>query len=527
MPQWYSEGVAQYESMQYGGDSWDTHRDMLLRMATLEDDLLSYEGMGVFGKDQYHSEMVYNHGFAFLRYVDERFGSQAVRDMTEKRPLVNFKSSVKKATGVSAKQLYRDWSAHLAETYGQVQSGIEAAGLREGETLVDVGSMDFHPMYSPDGTKLAFLTNDQSDYSSLTRLKIMDLATGRVKEVDKYIGHRFSWTPDGSELIYVKAHSQFWDLHRYDVEEEKSYRLTSGLRGKDPDVSPDGGRIVFVHQEDGNHWLGMIDRMGGNTRFLMKYNDGTQIFGPRWSPDGKQIAFSIFRTEDRDIAMISSDAESVRGMAGLKKTMYRKREDGRTTLTDEKPDTTEAFPDSAAYASNANFVALVRSEADERDPVWLPDGSGLLFSSDRSGIFNIYHHDLATGHEQQVTNVVGGAFVPHVSPDGKDVVYAGYHTSNYSLYRIPLATATPRVQRRHPVTRLPRHLHGRRCGRDVRGWARVAGPGRQELRIHSLRAAGSHVHREPLRIGPDQFRGAVLVRRAAGQRRADHVGDAG
>ena len=92
----------------------------------------------------------------------------------------------------------------------------------------------------------------------------------------------------------------------------------------------------------------------------------------------------------------------------------------------------EAVPDTMAYALDTEFTAVVASEADEREPVWMPDGSSILYSSDRSGVFNIYLKNLETGEEKQVTNVVGGAFVPWPTPDGNHIVYAGYHASNYS-----------------------------------------------------------------------------------------------
>ena len=46
VPRSWSEGIAQYGAYKFGYDSWDSHRDMLLRMAVLEDDLLSWEEMG-------------------------------------------------------------------------------------------------------------------------------------------------------------------------------------------------------------------------------------------------------------------------------------------------------------------------------------------------------------------------------------------------------------------------------------------------------------------------------------------------
>ena len=138
----FAEGIAQWEATQYGDDHWDTHRDMLLRMASLESDLLSLSDMGQLGgKGNFYGEMVYNQGYAMLNYIGDRFGPGAVRQIFEHKPIVNFNSSLKKATGVSAKQLYRDWTAHIGEQYRAVQSDIERAGERR--RRIDRGSGQF------------------------------------------------------------------------------------------------------------------------------------------------------------------------------------------------------------------------------------------------------------------------------------------------------------------------------------------------------------------------------------------------
>ena len=97
----------------------------------------------------------------------------------------------------------------------------------------------------------------------------------------------------------------------------------------------------------------------------------------------------------------------------------------------------DVFPDSVAFAhpDSSGFRALVNSPADERDPYWLPDGSGFVFASDQSGVFNIYRAYMENGEVEQLTNVVGGAFAPTVSAEG-EVVYSSYHSNNYDLYQI-------------------------------------------------------------------------------------------
>ncbi len=438
----FAEGIAQWEATQYGDEQWDTHRDMLLRMAALENDLLSLPDMGQLGgKGNFHGEMVYNQGYAMVNYIGERFGPDVVRQIFQHKPIVNFNSSLKKATGVSGKQLYRDWTSHIREQYRAVQSDIQGAGEREGELIADLGSLDYHPVYSPRGDKIGFISNDDSDYF-LTELKVMDLTTRKIKKIADRVDNRFVWTASGDSLMYIKAIGSRWDIFTYNTTTEKESRVTVGLRGKDPTLSPDGKQIAFVTMRDGTANIGLVNTDGTDVRFLTHNNDATQYFGPKWSPDGKHLLFSVFRTgEDRDIALIDVGATTWKKEEGRRSLEKKEVETQRDSLQQAMTDSIAAFPDSTAYANNANFKAIVHSEADERDPVWLPDGSGFVFSSDRTGIFNLYTHDMASGEQKQLTNVIGGAFLPTVSPDAKDVIYVGYHASDYSLYRIPLSQA--------------------------------------------------------------------------------------
>ena len=71
------------------------------------------------------------------------------------------------------------------------------------------------------------------------------------------------------------------------------------------------------------------------------------------------------------------------------------------------------------------------------DPRFSPDGRFVLFASDRTGIYDVYAHELATARLYQVTNVVSGAFQPVVSPDGKQLVYTGFTSEGFDLYVTP------------------------------------------------------------------------------------------
>jgi hypothetical protein len=114
------------------------------------------------------------------------------------------------------------------------------------------------------------------------------------------------------------------------------------------------------------------------------------IFGIDWSPDGHRIAVCFIDRKDNKI--------------GIYDTL------------------------------DHSFSLLCDTEHDERDPRFAPDGNSIYFSSDRSGIFNIYRYSFSDKKLQRLTNVSGGAFTPDVSHDGKKLVYANYDEKGFGIY---------------------------------------------------------------------------------------------
>lgn len=396
VPSWFAEGVAQFNRTRIDYDAWDSHRDMILRSYVLDGSMLTWNEMAVFGKTSLGNESSYNAGFAFTAWLVDRYGEEALARISRNLSTfteVTIDGAIGRAVGVPGDELYRQWQESLREEYLERTEGIRAARTG-GELVGDVGFANLHPAFSPDGSRLAWVSNKRGDYFSSSSLWLYDPAAKTERRLVPGIRSRVSWSPDG-RTIYAAKHTRdnpFWssytDLFAIDAETGEERRITEGYRANSPAASPDGRRIAFVAGSDGTLNLCVIDADGRNFRRLTNYSAGEQVYNPAWSPDGSTIVFDWSVRDGRDLMRISADGG-------------------------------EPEP-------------LLATPADERTAVYAPDGRTLWFASDRTGIFNVYRMDPATGTVEQVTNVTGGAFMPSLSPEG-GLAYAEYTSGGYKL----------------------------------------------------------------------------------------------
>ena len=446
VPAWFAEGVAQYNRKELRYDFWDSHRDMILRSYVLDDNMLSWDEMSVFGKTSLGNESSYNAGFAFVHYLAQRYGEEKLGEIS--RNLSSFSETtvdgaIERAVGKDGREVYEEWKEELRRDY-TARVALIRDNLHAGEMLavagqggapeearhsltaleagrfsqdpsvfgherccrfnVQSGFANLYPRLSPDGRQLAYVSTKEGDYFSQSSLYVRDLGSGKDRHLVGGVRTAPSWSPDGKKIFYGKATrsnphwSYQFDLYVFDVDEEEETRLTEGERALSPAVSPDGTKLVYVVGRDGTTNLVVSNIDGSGRQMITPFAGGEQAYNPQWSPDGEWIVFDYSIRDGRDIAMIRPDGAEMR--------------------------------------------FIVEGPEDSRSPVFSPDGSAILFASDRTGIFNLYSYERATGTQSQLTNVLGGAFMPTIASDSL-IVYAGYTSSGYKLFRLTGQRSVP------------------------------------------------------------------------------------
>jgi Tol biopolymer transport system component len=449
VPVWFAEGTAQYQRQQLGYDYWDSHRDMLLRMRTLGNNLLTWEEMGQFASvTTYKAESIYNQGFGLTRYIAWKYGEDKLKEVSQHMGDIlnlNSEAAFRKAIGKSGKELYDEWKSFLVKDYNQRVKNLKP-NLVEGEQLVKTGFANYYPKISPDGKKVSYLSNQESDYSG-TSLFIKPLAETGLRPVStdsneelliSGVSVNYSWSPDGKKIIFSRRNPatihgvRVFDIYEFDVKSKKEKQLTHGLRAHSPSYSPDGKKVVFVFLEDGTQNLAAadVDNMKAFER-LTNFNGGEQVFNPKWSPDGKYIVFDYSLEGERQIARIHPSSGSFEILFGEKNTDYR-------------------------------------------DPSFAPDGK-LIFVSDRNGIYNIYSYDFANETKysasrhtwvNQLTNVLGGAFMPSVDSAG-NLVYSSFQSTGYKINKLKThASLDSMIVQKNAVYVRPEKLIGKYAAED-------------------------------------------------------------
>jgi Tol biopolymer transport system component len=186
------------------------------------------------------------------------------------------------------------------------------------------------------------------------------------------------------------------DLGIRDLKTGKSRRLTNtGGWGKDRDfaefpvISPDGRQIAYAWWGDGTKdELRVIPAAGGNPKTIWQGNSPENLIPQNWSADSKQLlVLHSGPGGNHEVAILSPQDGSLRAIKPSKSwPVYASLSpDGRWIAYDPQPDKTAAKDIVVFAVDGSRETTAVQHPANDSSPVWSPDGSQILFRSDRTG----------------------------------------------------------------------------------------------------------------------------------------------
>lgn len=313
---------------------------------------------------------------------------------------------------------------------------------------------EYQPSFSPDGKRIAFLS-DRGDDDAETQVWVIPADAGEAEQLTSFPGgvEDFDWSPDGKKLAVIANDPEGPEgedkppqpkpividryyfkedfvgllsdkrehLWLFDLGSRKAIQLTSGQHDERMPVwSPDGKRIAYVTKRGPdpdrhlNSDIYVIEAREGATekqvtRFEGADNDPDLESRPAWSPDGRQIAYA---------------------QAGEDKWIYYK-------------------PWSLAIVDVASGAVTRPAgiELDHTKPVFTPDGKSVLALVEESRVTRVSRIDLASGQVTALTSGPRFDFDFDVAANGRVAVLGGDDLHPYRIEAIEMGheVTVPRV----------------------------------------------------------------------------------
>jgi serine/threonine protein kinase len=342
------------------------------------------------------------------------------------------------------------------------RNGVSQIWLRQvnggSEQPLTEGS-DFRPVFSPDNESVTFIRRDGNEYSAY-RVGVLG---GQPRKLIEDVA-RVAWSPDGRSLAFVR-----------------------GLR--------DSG---------GGSSLGLFDLESGQERIIASF-DERNLIGPSWSDDSRRIAAAKTGTQgaagDWSLVVIDASAGEVQEVnvganvllsgptwAGNDALIY-----ARTSSTvSSSPDPNEivrhelatgrertllwepylfplrgGFPAATTISllgddrlvfdmfrqvqtiqeldlRDGSLGALSEALSSDRQPAYSPDGSRLVFTSNRSGNVDLFTYEFASQQLRQLTDHPANDWDGAYSPDGESIVWSSDRSGLLEIWMADADGSNPR-----------------------------------------------------------------------------------
>lgn len=185
------------------------------------------------------------------------------------------------------------------------------------------GVLDQAPAWSPDGRTLVFTSTRDGGEPEVYRMRADGTAQVRLTRTAAHVGdHTPSFSPGGHYVVFTSYRDghENAEVYRMRVNGTEVLRLTrtaADVADNAPEYSPDGRRIAFSStRSGGTHDLWVMGADGTGARRVTTSTTTDEVF-PRWTADGRHLVHGTFATEQApgEVRIVAPDGSGSRRLA--------------------------------------------------------------------------------------------------------------------------------------------------------------------------------------------------------------------
>ena len=347
---------------------------------------------------------------------------------------------------------------------------VKITGTEESLRLTKQSSIDFNPVWSPDGRYIAFCRIQKGE----TGIYIIPALGGAERRVRKTLWEeqefyqiiwsagRLSWSPDGKSLAFSDRASRdepASSIFLLSLDSLEVRRLTSPLRSKgasNPALSPDGQTLAFTRVSQAFQSIHTVPVLGGDEQRLI--SDGTDHWGLAWTPDGRDIIFANAGWPVNDgwlwkIPFRGGEPERLQfGQEGIEPSIRGNRlvyvrQTANLNIWKRKLN-------SNSLASASPPDRFISSTKMESGPQFSPDGSKIVFESTRSSAYEVWMCRSDGSGLNQLTHFNSVTGTPRWSPDGRQIAFDSRGPGNADIFVMDSQGGSPHRLTSEPSTEI-------------------------------------------------------------------------
>ena len=173
------------------------------------------------------------------------------------------------------------------------------------EILANYKGNNSAPAWSPDGSKLAIVLT----YGANSQIYTISSSGGNLKQITKStaIDTEPAFSPDGTQIYFSSDRGGKPQIYKVSADGGAASRVTfEGSYNVSPRFSPDGKSLAYIRNDGGKFKVAMQDLASGQVQIL---SEGSQDESPSFAPNGRVILYATKVRGRGALAAVSSDGK--------------------------------------------------------------------------------------------------------------------------------------------------------------------------------------------------------------------------